>query len=150
MIGDKPLVDREIGYPAKPDFTRAPGLRSRPFDGVVEIDRLRERPRLALARRFSAAAPVDPYGGIALRHPPLRVNGFPVHQGVRCFLEIVGRNPQLVFLVGTQIQNRGKPAGGVRAEHIGFEARAVAHRHVDVVLGDDAIGRRRGGRLSCH
>src|SRR6266536_2655458 len=73
MIGDEPLVDGEIGYAAQPDLARAPGLRRRPLDRVVEIDRFRERPRLALAGGLAAAAPVDPHRGVALRHPPLRV-----------------------------------------------------------------------------
>ena len=49
VIGDKPLVDGEIGNAGKPDIAVAPGLRRRPLDGVVEIDRLGERPGLALA-----------------------------------------------------------------------------------------------------
>ena len=116
VIGDEPLVDGEIGYAGEPDLARAPGLRRRPFDRIVEIDRLRERPRFALAGRFAAAAPVDAHGRIALRHPPLRVDRLPVHQRVRLFLQIARRNPELVLLIRTQIQDGGKPAAHRRAE----------------------------------
>src|SRR5262245_7861999 len=127
MIGDEPLVDGEIGYPAQPDLARAPGLRRRPLYRVVEIDRFRERPRFALAGGLAAAAPVDPHRGVALRHPPLRVDGLPVHQWVRLFLQVARRNPQLVLLIWTQLQDGGKGAGIIRPEHIGFEARAIPH-----------------------
>src|SRR6516162_4394111 len=150
MIGDEPLVDGKIRYAAQPDLARAPGLRRRPLDRVIEIDRLRERPWFALAGGFSAAAPVDPDRGIALRNPPLRVDRLPIHQRVRLFLQIAGRNPQLVLLIRTQIQDGGKGAGIVRPEHIGFEARAIAHRNVDVFFDDDAVDRHVGSRLHLH
>src|SRR5207248_10019066 len=121
MIGDEPLVDRKIGYSGEPNLSRAPGLCRRPFDGVVEIDRLRERPGFALSGRFSAAATVDPHRRIALGHPPLRVDGLPVHPWIRLLLKIVGRNPKLVFLIWTQIQNRGEPAGRIGTEYIGLQ-----------------------------
>src|SRR5262245_35363656 len=151
MVGDEPLVYGEIRYAGQPDLARAPGLRGRPFDGVVEIDGFRERPRLALARRFSAAASINPHRRVALRYPPLRVDRLPIHKRVRLFLEVVRNNPQLVFLVWTQIQNRGKSAGAIGAKHVGLEPRAIAHRHVDVLFDDDAIGRRRRrGRVCFH
>src|SRR6516165_333887 len=150
MIGDEPLVDGEIGYAAQPDLARAPGLRRRPLDRVVEIDRLRERPWFAFAGRLPAAAPVDPHRGVALRHPPLRVDGLPVHQRVRLFLQVARRNPQLVLLIRTQIQDGGKGAGIIRPEHIGFEARAIPHRDVDVFFDDDAVDRHAGSRLHLH
>src|SRR5215813_10134128 len=125
MIGDEPLVDGEIGYAGQPDLARAPGLRRRPLDRVVEIDRLRERPRLALAGGFPAAAAVDPHRGVAVGYPPSRVDRLPVHQRVRLFLQVARRNPQLVLLIRTQIQDGGEGAGITRPEHIGFEARAA-------------------------
>ncbi|MGB6754078.1 MAG: hypothetical protein WBE14_00400 [Xanthobacteraceae bacterium] len=48
-IGDKPLIDGEIGNAEQTDIAVAPRLRRRPFDGIVKIDGLGKRPRLALA-----------------------------------------------------------------------------------------------------
>ena len=150
LIGRKPLVDGEVGDAGESDLARAPGLRRRPFDRVVEINRLRERPWLALPGRFAAAAAVDPHRGVALRHPPFRIDGLPVHQRVRLFLQAVRRNPQLVLLVRTQVQDGGKPAGIVRPEDVGFQPGAVAHRHVDILLDHDAVDRHGGSRLHFH
>src|SRR5215468_5393096 len=97
MIGDEPLVDGEIGYAGQPDLARAPGLRRRPLDRVVEIDRFRERPRFALAGGFSAAAPVDPHRGIALRNPPLRVDRLPIHQRIAASTSLGSQNLSRYF-----------------------------------------------------
>ena len=115
QIGDEPLVDGEIGNAEQPDLAVAPGLRRRPFDGVVEVDRLGKRPRLALARRFAGAAAVDAHSGIAARHPPLRIDGLPVHPFVRRFAERVRHDPELVFLIGPEIEDGGKFPVVVRA-----------------------------------
>ena len=138
QIGDEPLIDREIGNAEKPDLAVAPRLRRRPFDGVVEIDRFGERPRVVLPRRCSGAAAVDPHGGIAARHPPLRIDGLPVHPFVRRFGQRLRHDPELVLLVRPEIEDGGKFAVVVGPEHIGLEPRAVAHRHVDVLVDDDA------------
>ena len=149
QIGDEPLVDGVVGNAGEPDLAVAPWLRRRPFDGVVEIDRLRERPRLALPRRFSAAAPVDAHRGVAARHPPFRVHRLPVHVGVRLFLQRRRRNPELVLLVRPEIEQRGEAPVVIRPEHVGLEPRAVAHRHVDVLLDQQLVSGRRS-RLHFH
>src|SRR5262249_52441845 len=59
-------------------------------------------------------------------------------------------NPQLVLLIRTQIQDGGEGAGIIRPEHIGFEARTVPHRDVDVFFDDDAVDRHAGSRLHLH
>jgi len=150
VIGDEPLVDGEIGNAGEPDIAVAPGLRRRPLDRVVEIDRLGERPGLALAGRFSAAAPVDAHGRVAARHPPLRIDGLPVHQRVGFLLERVGRDPELVLLVGTEIENGGELAGILGPEDVGLEPGAVAHRDIDVLLDQQLVGRNGGRRLHLH
>jgi hypothetical protein len=48
QVGHEPLIDREIGDAGEPDRARAPRLPCRPFDRIVEVGRLLERPRLAL------------------------------------------------------------------------------------------------------
>src|SRR5262249_14518248 len=79
-----------------------------------------------------AATSIDAHRCIALGHPPLRIDGFPVHPRVRFFLEIARRNPQLVLLIRPQIQDGGKRASSIPPKHIGFEIRSVAHGHLDV------------------
>ena len=139
VVGDEPLIDRVIGDAGETDRAVAPGLRRRPFDRIVEVDELGERPRLALAGRLAAAAPVHPHRRIALRHPPLRVDGLPVHQRVRRFLQRIRRNPELVLLVGTEVENGGKATGAVRPKHVGLEH---ARRR--------ASGRQRPSRPRCR
>ena len=140
QVGDEPLVDGEIGNARQPDLAVAPRLRRGPFDGVVEIDRLGERPRLALARRLAAAAAVDAHRGVALRHPPFRRDGFPVHVGRGLFLKLRRRHPELVLLVRPEIEDRREFAAVVGAEHVGLQPRAVAHRHVDVFFDFELVG----------
>ena len=133
QIGGEPLIDGEIGNAEQPDIAVAPRLRRRPFDGVIKIDRFGKRPRLALARRFAGAAAVDAHGGIAARHPPLRIDGLPIHPFVRRFAERVRHDPELVFLIRPEIENGGKFAVVVRPEHIGLQAarrRASARRRL--------------------
>ena len=150
QIGDEPLVDREIRDAGQPDVAVAPRLRRRPFDRVVEVDRLGERPGLALARRLAAAAPVDAHRGVALRHPPLRRHGLPVHAGRGLLLEIGRRHPELVLLVRPEIEDGRKLAAVVGTEHVGLEPRAVAHRHVDVFLDQEFVGGGGGFDFDVH
>ena len=140
QVGDEPLVDREIGDAGQPDVAVAPRLRRRPFDRVVEVDRLGERPRLALARRLAAAAAVDAHRGVALRHPPLRRHRLPVHVGRGLLLQVRRRHPELVLLIRPEIEDRRELAAVVGTEHVGLEPRAVAHRHVDVALDQEFVG----------
>ncbi len=144
QIGDEPLVHRVIGNADEADFAVAPGLRRRPFDGVVEVDRFGLRPRLVLAGRLAAAAAVDAHGGVTLRHPPQRIDGLPVHIRVGLFLQRVGRDPQLVFLIGTEIEQRRHPFITLRTEDVGHQPRAIAHRHCDVFFDQDCFAARTG------
>ena len=150
QIGGEPLIDREVGNAEKPDLAVAPRLRRRPFDGVVEIDRFGERPRIVLPRRFAGAAAVDAHGRIAARHPPLRIDGLPVHPFVRRFGQIVRHDPELVLLVRPEIEDGGKFAVVVRPEHVGLEPRAVAHGDVDVFVDDDGIDRIAERSIAVH
>ena len=135
--------------PESPTLPLHQGCARRPFDRIVEVDRLGERPRLALAGRLAAAAPVDTHGGVALRHPPFRIDRLPVHPRVRLLLEGRRRNPELVFLVGPEIEDGRKASAVIGTEHVGLEPRAVPHRHLDVLLDQDAVGRSRN-RLDLH
>ena len=150
QIGDEPLVDREVGNAGEADLAVAPRLRRGPFDGVVEIDRLGERPRLALAGRLAGAAAVDAHGGVALRHPPFGRDGLPVHVGRGFFLETSRRHPELVLLVRPEIEDRREFAAVVRPEHVGLEFRAIAHRHVDVFFDLELVGGGGGFDFEVH
>jgi hypothetical protein len=140
---DQPLRHRVVGNPVRADATVAPGLLRRPLDGVVEVARLRRRPGIGSARGFSGAAPVDANCGVSARHPPKRVHRLPVHVGVRRLLQIVGRDPQFVFLVGAQIDDDRKAPCRFRAEYVGLQTRPVAHRNLKILLDDELEARLR-------
>src|SRR6186713_876773 len=75
---DGPLVHRVIGNAVDADLAAAPGLRAGPFDALVEVLRLALAPDVEVARRVAGAAGVDAQTGIAVRHPFLRIDQFPV------------------------------------------------------------------------
>ena len=149
-IGDEPLVDGVVGDAREPDMAVAPRLRRGPFDGIVEIDRLGERPRLALARRLARAAAVDAHRGVTARHPPFGRDGLPVHVRRGFFLQVRRRHPELVLLVRTEIEDRREFAAVVRPEHVRFQFRAVAHRHVDVFFDLELVGGGAGLHFDVH
>jgi hypothetical protein len=45
----------------------------------------------------------------------------------------------LVLLVGAQVEDDRKFAAAARAEHVGLEAHAIAHRHVEVFVYVQAV-----------
>src|SRR5262249_35767268 len=79
-----PLVDGIIRYAVEPDLTVRPWLHAGPFDAVVEIFGLARGEVIDDARRAAAAARIDTYAGIVVRHPFLRIDHLPV-------LVLVGR-----------------------------------------------------------
>jgi hypothetical protein len=136
---DEPLIDGEVGNAEKPDLAVAPWLRRRPFDRVVEVDRFRKRPGLVLAGRFAGAAAIDTNGGIAARHPPVRIDRFPIHPFVGRLFERVRHDPKLVLLIGAEIENGGKFPPVLRTKYIRLQPHAVAHRHIEVFFDDDGV-----------
>src|SRR6201989_576855 len=139
LIGGEPLINLEIRNARKADITVAPRLRCCPFDGVIKINRFSERPRLALAGGFAAPAPVDPNSRVAARYPPLWVYSFPIHQRVGLLLQIVGRNPKLIFLIGPEIDQRRYERAVFWTEYVGHKPRAIAHRDLHILLDQDGI-----------
>ncbi len=129
-----PLRAGEERDPDGGDAAVAPGLMTGPFDGVVEIDRLLRRIEHGLSGRLAGAALVDAHADVAARHPPLRVHRLPVHVRVGPFLEIVRRNPELVFLVDAHVDEHGKMPVAVGPKDVGLQHGAIPHRDVDVLL----------------
>src|SRR5204862_1728673 len=76
--GDVPLVDAVVGNAVEPDLAVAPGLHAGPFDAVVEVLGLARREVVDRSGRTTAAARIHPHAGVAVRHPSLRVDHFPV------------------------------------------------------------------------
>ena len=145
-VGDPPLVHRVIGNTVEADLAIAPRLRRRPFDGVIEVDRFRGGPGFMLAGRLAAAARIDAHAGIALRHPPQRVDRLPVHVFVALFLEVRWRHPELVLLVWAEVEDRRHFFCALRTEDVGHQFGAVAHRHFDILMDHHGIG----GDISVH
>src|SRR5262249_60851494 len=75
-----------------------------PLDRIVKVDRLRERPRFALAGGFTAAPPVAAHRRIALGHPPLRVDRLPVHPRIRTSAGLLGGIHSLSFWAGLKLR----------------------------------------------
>ena len=67
---DQPLRHRVIGDAERADAAVAPRLLPGPFDGVVEVARLRRRPGVGAPGRLARAAPVDAHANVSARHPP--------------------------------------------------------------------------------
>jgi hypothetical protein len=137
VIGHEPLVDREVRNSRKSNGAGTPRLLRSPLDRVVEVDRFLVGPRLALPRRLSRTARIDPDGDVALWNPPLGIDGFPVHEGICLLLEIFRRNPDLVLLIGTQIHDDREGPFGVGPENIGLQLGSIPHRDINVLLDLD-------------
>src|SRR5262249_52798208 len=73
-----PLVHRVVRDAVQPDLAVAPGLLGRPLDALVEVFRLARRPDVETAWRAACAARVDAHARIAVRHPLLGIDHFPV------------------------------------------------------------------------
>ena len=119
-VGDKPLIDGEIGNAVEADIAVAPGLRRRPFDRVIKIDRLRERPGLALA--WHLPLPRPSMRTLAYpRHPPLRIDGLPVHQWIWLSSSVLGGTQSLSFWYGPRLSSAGCPLPVLWTTHIGLQ-----------------------------
>ena len=86
-----PLVHRIVRDAVDADLAVAPALRAGPFDALIDILRLARRPHVEFARRAPGAARVDAHAGIAVRHPFLRIDQFPILILVARSLQNIGR-----------------------------------------------------------
>src|SRR3990170_3637070 len=75
---DLPLVHRVVRDAVDADLAAAPGLCAGPLDAIVKVPRLTRRPAVEHARRTAGAARVDAHADVAVRHPLLRIDEFPV------------------------------------------------------------------------
>ena len=138
--GHLPLVHGVIGDAVDADFAVAPGLRAGPLDAPIEILRLAWRPHVEMAGRTPGAARVDAHAGIAVRHPFLRIDQFPVLIFVARPLQHLGRGlgqarpiALVAFLerqplgVWPVAENDRMLPRSLRPEHIGPQHHAVVH-----------------------
>ena len=137
---DLPLVHGVVGDAVDADLAVAPGLRAGPFDALIEILRLARRPDVEMAGRTPGAARVDAHAGIAVRHPFLRIDQFPVLIFVARALQHLGRGlgqarpvALVAFLerqplgVGPVAENDRMLRRPRRPEHVGAQDDAVIH-----------------------
>ena len=138
---DRPLIHRVIGDAVDADFAVAPRLRARPFDALIKILRFARRPDVEEPGRSSGAARIDTQTDIAVRHPFLRIDQFPVLIFVARTLQHLGRRfdePRPIALVAflerqslgvrPVTENDRIPAFGDGTEHVGAQHHAVIHR----------------------
>ena len=141
--GHQPLRHCKIGDAAGADATAAPGLPAGPFDSIVEVGRLGGGPRISPPGRLAATPGVDAHCSVSARHPPQRIHRLPIHVRIRRFLEIGRRHPQLVFLVGTEVDDDRETSSGFWTEDVSLEPCAVAHRNLEVLFDDEIVVRLR-------
>ena len=144
-----PGVDGEVGDAHDRHPAGAPRLVRGPLDAVVEVLRLAPAQHRAPPRRVTRAPGVDPHHRVALRHPPLGVDGLPVHEAALLGHGLVHRGsagvvPEVDVLgVGAERDDdRGGPPV-VGPEHVGHQLGGVPDRDGGVAFGQHA-GERRG------
>jgi hypothetical protein len=74
------------------DLATAPRLLARPLDAQLHVERLARRPAVDHAGRTPRTARIDTHAGIAVRHPFLRIDQFPVLVLVARPFEDLGRS----------------------------------------------------------
>ena len=150
---DLPLVHGVVGDAVDADLAVAPGLRAGPLDARIEILRLARRPHVEMAGRTPGAARVDAHAGIAVRHPFLRIDQFPVLIFVARALQHLGRGlgqarpvALVAFLerqplgVGPVAENDRMLPRPRRPEHVGAQDDAVIHGNRRVPIDLHAAG----------
>src|SRR6185295_11878799 len=162
--GGAPLVAGVVGDAVHADLARAPGLLRRPFDAVVDVLRLARAVVAEEAGRAARAARVDADAGVAVGHPLLRVDDFPVLVAVGRAGEDVGVLARhdvpggLVALlegealaVGTVAQQRRVLPFAVGPEHVGPQHQPIVHAdgHVPVDLHFTNFGGGVNGPVIC-
>ena len=142
-----PLAARVVRNAVHADLAAAPFLRRRPLDAEVEVARLARIVVAQVARRAPGAARIDAHDRIALGHPFLRVDHFPVlvpvgragervgvlarHDFPRGLVALLEGEPLAVRPV---TQDRRMAAAVVRTEHVGPQHQAVIHLDRSVPL----------------
>jgi hypothetical protein len=148
-----PLIDAVIGNAVQPDPAVRPGLHPGPLDAMVEVFCFARRKVIDITGRTAAAARIHPRAGIAVRHPFLGIDRFPVLVFVaRSFgdVGVLGDHA----LPGARIAVlKGRPLG-VRSVcqqdeaivhldlHIPVDAHAVAHFAARPMRAADKTGGR--------
>src|SRR5712671_1444378 len=78
-----PLIDRVIRNPVESHLTAAPRLFAGPGDAGLEVARLSRRKWIDVAGRASATSAINAHANVAVRHPFLRIDNFPILIKVR-------------------------------------------------------------------
>src|SRR5437773_12419178 len=136
-----PLVDRIVGDAVEPNLAVAPWLDPGPLDAVVKIFSLARREMVDVTRRAAAASRIDAYANVAIRHPLLRIDDFPVLILIAraCYNVRVLRGHALPLVRITVLKGKPFRVGAVaeddriltvhdRAVDIGAKDEAVVHR----------------------
>src|SRR6266403_771498 len=157
--GRVPLVDGVIGDAAQADLAARPGLHARPLDALVQVLRLARREMLDAAGWAAGAARVDPQTGVALRHPFLGVDDFPVLVFVRRARGDLGMladhalpGARVAVLegeplrIGPVAKEDRVPTFHARAEQVGAQHQPVVHDDRDVPVDAHAVAELALGR----
>ena len=158
--GRVPLVDGVIGNAVQADLAARPGLHARPLDALVQVLRLARREMLDAAGRTAGAARVDAQAGVALRHPFLRIDDFPVlifaRRAVRDLRMLVDHalpGARVAVLegealgVGPVAEEDRVAAFDARAKQVGAQHQPVVHDDRDVPVDAHAVAELALGRL---
>jgi len=135
-----------------PDLAVAPGLLGGPLDAVIQVLGLARRPEVELPGRAPGAARVDPDARVAVGHPFLGIDDFPVlvlvrrpgghvgmlldHPAPLVGVEILEVEPLAVRPVGKN--DRMLPRVR-RAKYVGAKQEAVVHPDRNVPVDAHAI-----------
>src|SRR4029453_5718194 len=157
-----PLIDAVLGDAVEPDLPVRPWLHGGPLDAIVKVARLPRREMIDEAWRATRAAGVHAYAHVAVRHPFLRIDDFPV-------LVTIARAVRDVGMLGDHALPRARVAVleseplGVRAvaqqhgivsrcgwgENVGPQDAAIVHRDRHVPIDAYCVPHRRPHRPSC-
>ena len=148
----QPLIDGVIGNAVHPHLAGAPALRRGPLDAMIDVLRLAHAERLEIAGRTAGAAQIDAHARIAVRHPFLRIDDFPVLVFAAGARRDVGMLRDHLLPAGRVAVLEGKPfpiravaendrvaSLGDRAEHVGAQHETVVHDNRQIPVDAHAV-----------
>src|SRR5437879_12853012 len=133
-----PLVDGIVRNAVEAHFAVAPWLRASPLDAIIKILGLARREVVDISGRRTAAARIDAYADVILRHPLFRIDDFPA-------LEFIGRaggNIRVLFGHALPLVRIAVLKGeSFRVRTIGEDDRVISlgDRPKDIGAQDDSV-----------